>query len=136
MRDYKFRAWDTQANKMYSSEDLEQPDAPTDAQKTIYGYLSFGVLCIYDFRSPEPVEFIPMQYIGFLDKNMNEIYEGDFIKIEDKNYEVIWSKEIAGFVLITNSGDSMVAGEYLMDSSEIIGNIYTNPDWVVNSSLR
>ena len=50
MREFKFRAWDDEEKKMYSPEDLEQPEVEANEMKTIYSYLSFGVLCIYDFR--------------------------------------------------------------------------------------
>ena len=56
MREIKFRAWDDENKKMYSPEELEQEGA-SELEKTIYGYLSFGAVLIYDFKNPEePVE--------------------------------------------------------------------------------
>ena len=51
MREIKFRAWDDENKKMYSPEELEQEGA-SELEKTIYGYLSFGAVLIYDFKNP------------------------------------------------------------------------------------
>lgn len=130
MRELKFRAWDDEAKKMYSPEDLEQPEVKDDTKKSIYGYLSFGVLLIYDFREKEPIQFVPMQSTGWLDKKRNEIYEGDIIQMEDKIYQIIWSEEISGFILLSPDGEIMMGGDYITDNIEIIGNIYENQNLI------
>ncbi|HHY90135.1 MAG TPA: hypothetical protein GX503_00585 [Clostridiales bacterium] len=131
MREFKFRAWDGEARRMYSPEDLEQPEIKDDTKKTIYGYLSFGVLYIYDFKGKEPVELVPMQFTGWYDKKQNEIYEGDIVNIEGVNYEVIWSEESAAFMLQADRTTAM-GGEYLNDVAEVVGNIYENPEYLEN----
>lgn len=130
MREFKFRAWDDEAKKMYSPEDLEQPEVKDDTKKTIYSYLSFGVLQIYDFREKDPIQFVPMQSTGWFDKNQNEIYEGDLLQYQNAIYQVIWSEDIAGFILLSTDGGIMMGGDYLSDEIEVIGNIYENEDLI------
>jgi uncharacterized phage protein (TIGR01671 family) len=130
MREFKFRAWDDEAKKMYSPEDLEQPEVKEDTKKSIYGYLSFGVLLIYDFREKEPIQFVPMQSTGWFDKKQNEIYEGDIVQIKDDIYQIIWSEEISGFILLSTDGVIMMGGDYITDDIEVIGNIYENQDLI------
>jgi len=127
MREFKFRAWDDEAKKMYSPEDLEQPEITDDTKRTVYSYLSFGVLYIYDFREQEPIEFLPMLCTGWYDKNRKEVYEGDVIKMEEGLHQVMWSEEIAGFVILSRDGMLMMGGNHLTDSIEVVGNIYENP---------
>lgn len=130
MREFKFRAWDDEAQRMYSPEALEQSEIHNDIKKTIYSYLSFGILCIYNFGKEEPVELIPMQFTGWHDKNQKEIYEGDLLKLEDKIHQIIWSDEISGFIILGNNGTVVMCGDYLGDVAEVVGNIYENPDYL------
>lgn len=130
MRELKFRAWDDEAKKMYSPEALEQPEIEDNTKKTIYSYLSFGVLYIYDFRDKEPIEFVPMQSTGWYDKNNKEIYEGDIVQIENTIHQIIWSDDISGFIVLSTDGMAAMGGDYLGDEIEIIGNIYENQDLI------
>lgn len=130
MREFKFRAWDDEVKKMYSPEELEQPDVKEDTKKTIYSYLSYGVLQIYDFRENEPIQFVPMQSTGWFDKNQTEIYEGDIVQMENTIYQVIWSEEISGFILLSTDGVIMMGGDYIADEIEIIGNVYENQELI------
>ena len=72
-----------------------------------------------------------MQFTGWYDKEQNEIFEGDILKIEDGTHQVIWSDEIAGCIILSNAGTTMMGGEYLADFAEVIGNIYENPEHLV-----
>lgn len=130
MREFKFRAWDDEVKKMYSPEDLEQPSVKDDIKKTIYCYLSYGVLQIYDFREEDPIQFVPMQSTGWFDKNQTEIYEGDIVQMENTIYQVIWSEEISGFILLSTDGVIMMGGDYIADEIEIIGNVYENQELI------
>lgn len=128
MREIKFRAWDDEAKKMYSPEELEQADMP-EMNKSIYGYLSFGTLLIYDFKSDsEPVELLPLQSTGWFDNDQQEIYEGDVVENSEGIYQVIWSEEVAGFILLGNDGSMAIGGPYMSDTFKLKGNIYENPD--------
>ena len=128
MREIKFRAWDDENKKMYSPEELEQ-EGSTELEKTIYGYLSFGTVLIYDFKNPsEPLELIPLQSTGWYDNEQNEIFEGDVVKNDDGTYQVMWSEEVAGFILLGNDGSMAMGGPYMSDTFKLQGNIYEKPE--------
>lgn len=128
MREIKFRAWDDEAKKMYSPEELEQADA-LEINKSIYGYLSFGTLLIYDFKNgSEPVELLPLQSTGWYDNDQQEVYEGDVVENNEGIYQVMWSEEVAGFILLGNDGSMAMGGPYMSDTFKLKGNIYENPD--------
>ncbi len=128
MRDFRFRAWDDENKKMYSPEELEQ-EGKNDMEKTIYGYLSYGSLLIYDFKNQEdPSQLFPLQSTGWVDNNQKEIFEGDVVKSDTGMYQVIWSEEIAGFILLDNNGTIAMGGPYMADSFELKGNIFENPE--------
>lgn len=128
MREIKFRAWDDENKKMYSPEDLEQQGA-SELEKTIYGYLSFGTVLIYDFKNPEdPIELVPLQSTGWFDNEQNEIYEGDVVEGDNGTYQIMWSEEVAGFILIGNDGSIGMGGPYMSETFKLKGNIYQNPE--------
>lgn len=72
-----------------------------------------------------------MQFIGLLDKNGKEIYEGDIVLVDgDKKTLVSWSDKFASFCIKNDTwmflhwfGESVDPAE-----CEIIGNIYENPE--------
>lgn len=128
MREIKFRAWNDEKKKMYSPEELEQEGAK-EIEKTIYGYLSYGSLLIYDFENEqEPTELLPLQSTGWYDNDMKEIFEGDIVTGDNGTYQVMWSEEVSGFVLIGNDGSIAMGGPYMSEVFKLQGNIYENPD--------
>ena len=85
----------------------------------------------------EPDEFIkPQQFLGILDKNMKEIYEGDVVNFDYFNGD----KTATGVVQYNNSYCAYVVDSDIgtisimyisLDSLEIIGNIIK--DYIYNS---
>lgn len=154
MREYKFRAWDNGNDIMYYSdeetddiiwtlcddgifvEELTQFDScPNGEHEQIIGYSRIEQQNI-------------MQYTGLKDKNGQEIYEGDIVKIHRFTQELgenlgvrEGEKEfIASIKLKPYGGVTLCIGDveegYLWEyengfheeSVEIIGNIHENPE--------
>ena len=67
-REWKYRAWHPVEKKMYSPEDLEEPDTDENAPKTIFGQLIDGVLHIADIKTQPPTELVPMQSTNWFDQ--------------------------------------------------------------------
>lgn len=111
MREIKFRVW--------------------EGEKMIHLTAGYGMEYIsingFEMRS-EFESVILMQYTGLKDKNGKEIYEGDIVKAEEyvgfKNLtaEVIYNR--GRFCLNTGT----IPEDLLPELSEIIGNIYENPE--------
>ena len=66
-----------------------------------------------------------MQYTGLKDKSGKEIYEGDIVKDPNDVIEKVeWDNENVRF----NANTPAVLNRRMMDTFEIIGNIYENPE--------
>ena len=97
MREYKFRAWDHEAEAMLTNVSFRRNDR--------------GVFIESDeFRgncSPDRIHL--MQYTGLRDSNNTEIFEGDIIEWYENEYErkvgtVHWSNAQCGFVVSYENG--------------------------------
>ena len=121
----KFRAWTEEGKAMYY-----------DA----YPFKDDTLLLSYDeiaFDEVPASDFILMQSTGLLDKNGNEIFEGDIVKYEagcnTVTEEVVYDKDFAGFGV--KDADAVIiftfwelAEDIDLHSLEVIGNIYENPE--------
>lgn len=123
MRDFRFRAWHKEANKML-------PNNSQGYEGNVFRWLNEG----------QPVEI--MQYTGLKDKNGEEIYEGDILQDDcEELHQVIFGK-----LPLDKSGDCVCTYEAFYckcygklgqspfyecanigDWMEVIGNIYENP---------
>lgn len=125
-REIKFRAWDKDGDNP-QEKDLKGVMICWDYIKAHY----------YTFRKALDGELELMQYTGLKDKNGKEIYEGDIIELESSNqhkglikYEVSWGSWswMKGIII----GKPMYSFDAIeaRSRSEIIGNIYENPELI------
>jgi uncharacterized phage protein (TIGR01671 family) len=74
-----------------------------------------------------------MQFTGLYDVNGKEIYEGDIIKHRYFSVkgvaEVCWNDDEACFLAIEPNGARVI----LRPNSEVIGNIYENPELLTSN---
>lgn len=128
MRQIKFRGWNKDTNKMideYINVEVGRESANLGAPRTYTSIKTYHNSIIEDI--------IPMQYIGLIDKNSTEIYEGDILGIfnsDDKSRFVV-KYNVTSFVKHYIGHKYPVGAITQFDLNEIafevIGNIYENP---------
>ena len=74
-----------------------------------------------------------MQYTGLKDKNRNEIYEGDVLKIYYEGNQRSYLKEVKWLNDRINKGRWDALDNCVFTSCEVIGNIYENPKLLEDS---
>lgn len=74
--------------------------------------------------------YILMQFTGLLDKNGTEIYEGDILVMNiESNFK---KKRSEPFVMEWNPHTAAWANYSPREIVEVIGNIYENPELIIN----
>ena len=110
MRELKFRAWFNRFEKMVYEVDKDTFDLWK-------GYWNGKIHIVY----PDDGDVVE-QYTGLKDKNGKEIYEGDIVKLWDREPElVVWDNLIGAY-------DPLSWETFDTDECEIIGNIHENPE--------
>jgi uncharacterized phage protein (TIGR01671 family) len=106
----------------------------TDADNEVKIYLN-GAVSIQDVWSTQHIEL--MQFTGLLDKNGKEIYEGDIVSLKGKRKG---TKPVIGTVEYTpEEAQYHVIVDILhfplnYYEQEVIGNIYSNPELLNQTS--
>ncbi len=122
MREIKFRAWEPgQFPKMIPSEGI-----------TLWNGKHWDA-----FGDCEIKGCILMQYTGLKDKAGKEIYEGDIVKC-GMSYkggslphmgEIVYMEAFGAFATKNLSGETLLHN-HLLNTFEITGNIYDNPELI------
>lgn len=133
-REFKFRAWETISKEMFYQVRCGGMFEGEATSPTVWGGNSWFNLIGGEFTKV-------MQYTGLKDKNEKEIYEGDIVKAtlqgsmsefptEEDLQEEVYTGEVYfdnGYNVKTNSYCPSLTN-YCMQSIEIIGNKYDNPE--------
>ena len=133
MREHKYRAWDKKTKQMVEVVAIVYSDFQIEAgcddklgdpevDEGIWIKIANLIVELWDFKDVEL-----MQYTGLKDKNGKEIYEGDVLRIFDRNYEVK-VKIVSGCKVFIDYGYPDEHNGPCNYWSEIIGNIYENPE--------
>lgn len=121
MREFKFRAWDTEKQEMATVNFIGLNDYEVGMEDEE----------CRRWRATYPYVCRLMQYTNLKDKNGKEIYEGDILKVKVDDGEAnLYVKYTNGEYRVVNEGkweDSLYAYMYFGDV-EVVGNIYENED--------
>ena len=118
-REIKFRAWD---DEMLVDVIPVRPEGEETPAIIIVNAFTHS----WKLRDVQSI----MQYIGSLDKNGVEIYEGDLIRDTDSEFvgEVVWDEDTLCFTTKFQSNNfwGFVPHKGKDNHCEVIGNIYEN----------
>lgn len=123
----KFRAWDKNKQKMYTTSELIIWDNKVYANDTrdLTHKILNGWVIDEDYL---------MQSTGIFDDNGVEIFEGDILELKDGDKvigiaKLVWNKWQATLVVeAINDVEDATAFSEFVGSCRVIGNIYENPE--------
>jgi len=128
MKIIKFRAWNKAMRRMESWKKILNNDFLSD----------YGLEFLIDND-----DFVLTQFTSITDKNKKEIYTGDIVKYQGRNYEVYFDEKYGCYALKTKTyrgeieplghgGSSTKYSPYLWNwlskKVEVVGDIYTTPE--------
>jgi uncharacterized phage protein (TIGR01671 family) len=129
MREIKFRCWNEVDEKMYKVLQIT-----FELIKDSEGFVYYEKILSTGERraiAQKLSDVILMQYIGLLDKQGKEIYEGDIVRynglyFEHGLYEI---KFVNGSFIGINEKDELnFRKDFDFENVEVVGNIYENPE--------
>ena len=137
MRELKFRIWDPDRNGMFGPFDLawfkQAAPRPADFGGVMDFQLELGLW---------PAQAVFLQFSGLKDKNHQEIWEGDIVRIESGAFEGTWVIDFASdamqFVMSKEMGNTEARTirlpadrkprEACLALMEVVGNVFENAD--------
>jgi len=132
VRSIKFRGWHVVQKKMFSPEEMHADGLAVDPGGRNFVNVS-GVSTKLNTYSDDTM--IPLQFTGLKDKNGDEIYEDDLVKIIDDSEEglfhCVWNEYHACFEFrhVTQYKlNSYCLGGAAYQRIEVVGNVHQNPE--------